>query len=359
MIKQYKRQIIISSLLVLSPILPGVLLWNQLPAQMPMHWGGDGAVDGYGSKLFGVIGVPLLLFGLHWLCILLGMLDRKNHEQNPKAFGIIFWVCPVISVIASGSVYSISLGGKIPAWSMTQIMLGLLLILIGNYLPKCKHNRTLGVRVKWTLANEENWNATHRMAGKTYVAAGFLMMVTAFLPEQWLIAVMLFVVAPIVMLPVLYSYLYYKKQVRGGADPSLFTPQLGKGARIISICCAVLLVIFLIVLNVTGKVSVECGESAFTVSSTYWQGMTVSYDEVETVEYRDARNAGFRINGFGSPKLSVGLFRNEEFGDYFRYTYTQCDACIVVRGAGNVLVISGKDAAQTQEIYQYLMQMID
>ena len=49
MIKQYKKELIVSTLLALLPIAAGLLLWNRLPGQLATHWGIHGADRWSGS----------------------------------------------------------------------------------------------------------------------------------------------------------------------------------------------------------------------------------------------------------------------------------------------------------------------
>ena len=53
---------------------------------------------------------------------------------------------------------------SIDANLILEILMGALLIIIGNYLPKCRQNYTIGIKIPWTLADEDNWNRTHRPA---------------------------------------------------------------------------------------------------------------------------------------------------------------------------------------------------
>ena len=90
------------------------------------------------------------------------------------------------------------------------IVIGLVLAIVGNYLPKCKQNYTIGIKIPWTLNSEENWNKTHRLAGWIWTFGGLLIMLTGFLGGFWIffIVVLLMVVAPLV-----YSYLLHRKGV--------------------------------------------------------------------------------------------------------------------------------------------------
>ena len=80
-------------------------------------------------------------------------------------------------------------------------------MIIGNYLPKCKQNYTMGIKIPWTLDNEDNWNKTHRLAGFLWVIGGVLITLNAFLGNEW---VFLAITLVMTLVPVGYSYLYYK-----------------------------------------------------------------------------------------------------------------------------------------------------
>ncbi|MBR2895453.1 MAG: DUF1648 domain-containing protein, partial [Oscillospiraceae bacterium] len=66
MIKNHKWKLLVSSLLILAPMLVGLLYWNELPGQMATHWGVNGTADGWSSRTFAVVGMPLLLLAMHW-----------------------------------------------------------------------------------------------------------------------------------------------------------------------------------------------------------------------------------------------------------------------------------------------------
>ena len=93
---------------------------------------------------------------------------------------------------------------------LAELFMGLLFIIVGNYLPKSRQNYTVGIRVPWTLADEENWNRTHRMAGFLWVLCGILLLVCALcrVRNPVLIFGLLFVIT---IIPIVYSYLLYKK----------------------------------------------------------------------------------------------------------------------------------------------------
>ena len=180
MVKKNKWRIILSAVLTLLPMLIGFILWNKLPDNMLTHWGSDGAADGSMSKLWAIILIPLILTAVNLLVIFATLLDRKSSEQNAKIIKIIFWIMPVLSLLVNGTMYSIALEGEFKILVILPLFLGILFIVLGNYTPKTTANRTVGIKIYWTLANDENWNKTHRFAGKVWVALGIILLVSAF-----------------------------------------------------------------------------------------------------------------------------------------------------------------------------------
>ncbi len=166
MLKKNPFKIILSAIIILLPMLCGIIMWDALPNTMTTHWGADGNADGFSSKAFAVFGLPCILLILHFVCLLLTLLDKKQKEQNQKALGMIFWIIPIISLLANGIMYRAAFGKEIDLPLFVSVLLGIMFIFMGNYLPKVKQNRTLGIKVSWALHNEENWNKTHRFGGR-------------------------------------------------------------------------------------------------------------------------------------------------------------------------------------------------
>ena len=207
MIKKYKKTLIASSLALLIPVIVGLLLWDKLPDPMPSHWNIHGEVDGWCSKAFGVLGLPAIMLAMQWVCIFASMADPKYQNYNPKMIKLMFWICPVIGLVLCCMVYPQAMGYSVPIEVIMPLLMGVLFIVVGNWMPKCKQTYTMGIKLPWTLNSEANWNATHRFGGKVWVIGGILTMLTAFLGSFWLMMAILLLIA---ILPTVYSYLYYR-----------------------------------------------------------------------------------------------------------------------------------------------------
>ena len=207
-----KFTIIITSVIVLIPMLVGVAFWDVLPEQVAIHWGASGEPDRWCAKAFAVYAVPLIMVALHWACLFATRFDKKNRNQNPKMMNITYWLVPAVSWVANGMTYADALGKDIDVIRLLPIIIGVLFLLIGNYLPKCTPNRTVGIRIKWTLADEENWNATHRFGGKVWFIGAIVILASSLLPAKISVCVMIAATLAMALAPIIYSYCFYKKK---------------------------------------------------------------------------------------------------------------------------------------------------
>ncbi len=209
MIRKNLKTMIITSLVILLPILLGISLWDELPDKIATHWGPDGSADGWSSKPFAVFFMPIILLALHWICAIVTSADPKKQNIEGKPLKLVLWICPLISIFLGVMMYGQSLGKGLNVAFVSIIFFGILFMVIGNFMPKCKHNYTVGIKVPWTLNDEENWNATHRFAGKVWVIGGAVLVLTSFLKNFILFFIITLVMA---IVPIVYSYLYYKNK---------------------------------------------------------------------------------------------------------------------------------------------------
>ncbi len=357
MIKKNKGKLIVSSLVILLPILFGLFGGKILPEEIAVHWGIDGTADGFmnGTTVFFIF--PPIFLALHWVCLILTDIFNKNAEQNKKVMGVIFWLLPVFSLVICGNIFATALGYSVKNIHATAtILIAALFIIIGNYLPKTTRNISIGIKIKWTLSNDENWNATHRFAGKLYVTIGLLSLPTLFLPSKFFPYVIFTLIAVCVIPPILYSYRYYKKQLADGTstkeDYAANNPiKNSKTAATVSIVLGVILAIVLSVILFTGDVETTLSETTFTVKASYWTDLTLAYDDVDAIEYRAESVDGEKIGGFSSARLLLGTFRNDEFDLYTRYTYTGDSPCVVLTVDNKTVVLSAKTEQEVKEIY--------
>lgn len=206
-----KRMMFITSVAILLPIIGGVLLWDTLPEQVPFHWNVQGQVDGWVSRPVAVFVMPFVLLAFQWLCFFLTHLDPKHKDKSPKLMGLVLWIIPVMNLLLNVMVYLTALDRRVDVSVVIPLFFGALFVVIGNYLPKCEPSYTIGIKLPWTLNDEQNWRATHRVAGWLWVAGGLLIMPCTLLPSAVAFGVMMGILVAMCAIPTVYSYRYYKK----------------------------------------------------------------------------------------------------------------------------------------------------
>ncbi len=200
-----KKLVLFTSILILLPSLVGCVFWNQLPEEIPTHFNLLGQADGYNHKMSAIFGLPTLMLLMHWLLLFLMIKDPKSSNISSKIQLLIYWIIPFVSCLSMISIFGESLGYSMMSGLLAQIFMGLVMIVIGNYLPKTHRNYIIGIRLPWTLENDENWRKTHRLAGKIWVFGGLLLFLNSFvqLYVYWVFFLTLFFV---VIIPSVYSY---------------------------------------------------------------------------------------------------------------------------------------------------------
>ena len=329
-IADHKGQLILSSLVTL---LPGLAGWR-------LAWE-----------------AAAFLLG-HWLVLLITFSDRRNREnQSRKAVRLIFWIMPAVSLLTGGVTALLQRGVQSASTLSTAMAMGfgLLFIVLGNYMPKFRQNSFMGIRVKWTLESEANWNATHRMGGKVWVAGGFACLAGAMLPVKAMGAVFPVVLVTVALAPIVYSYYYSKTQPAAEKTVSAPLPLWQKrAARLIVAAVAVIAVwVFL-----AGSAKIVYEDASFTVEASGWQDLTLSYSDIAAVDYLPAEEVpegGIRTYGLGNLRVSFGHFSNEAYGDYIRYTYDSCRDCVrLTTAGGRTVLLNGPDQAATRAIFDQL-----
>ncbi len=210
MIKKYKWSLLFGSLLSLSPIIIGLILWNKLPAQIPTHFSTGNVPNGWSNKPTAVFGLPSFLFAMMWFCFLITSADPRRKNISSKLIRSLIWFMAVLSPVVICSSYAIALGINVNISMIVYLIIGVMLMVIGNYLTKVKQNYSAGIRIPWTLFSEENWNRTHRVSSRIFVLAGLAMIINAFVDSD---VILFIIIMALLTIPYGYSFFLYKKGI--------------------------------------------------------------------------------------------------------------------------------------------------
>ncbi|PFW56160.1 hypothetical protein COL13_16905 [Bacillus cereus] len=208
------RKHIFPLLLIALTIIAWCAAWPHLPGEVPSHINVSGEVDGYMSKMgMLILDVAVMIF-IYVLAIILPKLDPRyaNYGKFSKAYMMMNGAILFFLFASNMMGLANALGYNIPIGIVVNIMIGILFVVLGNYMQQCKPNFFIGIKTPWTLSSEEVWRKTHRLGAKIMMIGGIVIMISAFLPGMWKIISLLSVVIILVVGTMVYSYVAYKKE---------------------------------------------------------------------------------------------------------------------------------------------------
>lgn len=211
--KNSRAVMILSSVVCLLPILLSLAVYNELPEKIAIHWDGSGNPDNYAPKAFAAFGLPILFMIVNLYVNFHLYNSPKRANASTAAVVISAWFCPLLSLILMPVTLFVAMGANIPISLLASALMGVALIVFGNYLPKSRRNYSIGIKLPWTLNDADNWNKTHRMAGHLWIFGGMAFLIGSFLfPESAAWGVLsLAILASLLLAPRLYSYALYKR----------------------------------------------------------------------------------------------------------------------------------------------------
>ncbi len=194
-------------------------VYTRLPDRIPTHWNLQGQPDGWGGRLAAFL-FPAIATGV--VLLLTEVLPRIDPRRaHWDKFRDVLWLIVNIVVLFVGWIMVLSLGVAL-GWNidLPRAMLlgmGLFLTALGNYLPRLRSNWWMGIRTPWTLESERVWRETHRVGGRTFVAAGIVSALGAFLPAPFCPYVSIAALAVASLIPIVYSYVAFRREAAGRA----------------------------------------------------------------------------------------------------------------------------------------------
>lgn len=209
--------LVLSLLLILAATLTGVLLWDRLPDPMASHWDAHDQVDGYISRLWGVLLMPLAALGTLGLFLLIPIIDplKSNIAQFRGVFNSFTVLFLVFLAYLQGLTLAWNLGYRNFKMGAALLpALGALLIFMGYLLRRARRNWFIGIRTPWTLSSDRVWNETHRLASALFAASGVLTILASFLGGTIAFWVVLASLIGSALFLAIYSYALYQRETR-------------------------------------------------------------------------------------------------------------------------------------------------
>lgn len=208
-----KKSDIYNVIIIACSILLTIIVYNKLPDLVPTHWNTMGEIDKYSPKAFGAFMAPVIMIFTWSGMKFLPKIDprKKNYEKFDKSYSVIVSILLTFFLVIHAVTLLAALGYGISIEKIIPLIVGVLFIVIGNYLPKSKSNFFYGIKTPWTLSSEVSWRKTHSLGGKLFVVAGIVCILSSFLLNGNIKAVVFFIAIMIAaIVPIVASYFYAK-----------------------------------------------------------------------------------------------------------------------------------------------------
>lgn len=194
-----KKSLITSCIICLLPILAGVALWNKLPDTMAIHFNINNEADNFTAKGFAVFGLPILMMLLQIFCCFINDINSTKHGERRKFEIIIKSIIPILSVILQAITLGYGLGFDVNIRKIVAAIVGIILIVIGNYQPKLDYIKD------YDKVSTEKARKINRFIGFATVIMGMLFMLSIFLPPV-VTLVSLFLLIPYALICAIYGF---------------------------------------------------------------------------------------------------------------------------------------------------------
>ena len=204
------------ALMIIAPFIYGALIFPQLPSKIPTHFNIEGKADAWGgpSSIFlgpGIMGAVSIF--VYVLLSNLKKFDPKKYDEANDTLYKDFAVLTVVflSILSLIIIYSSTHADEINVGQLILPLVGLSFAGLGWYMPKFKQNYFVGFKLPWTLENVDNWNETHKVAGKIWIYGGlFQVVVTFLLPMKFGFIGFILATAVMVIIPSVFSYRMFR-----------------------------------------------------------------------------------------------------------------------------------------------------
>lgn len=200
--------------LIAITILVWVVYLPELPKELPIHWSLSGEVNGTAAKGNAFVKMISIMVFLYGMFALLPKIDPKKDNYKYFTKGYLTITNSVLTLMFMVNMLIIfrGVGYDLPIAHIAPVLMGAILMVLGNFLQQVRTNFFIGIRTPWTLSSEVVWRKTHRFAAKVFFSAGILLILFGLLPMQWAGMGTLVIIVITVVLPILYSYLVYRNE---------------------------------------------------------------------------------------------------------------------------------------------------
>src|SRR5437588_4400308 len=202
--------------LVVAAVAVALSIWAypQLPPTVATHWNLRGTPDGFSNRALAVAIMPAVILVITGLFNVVPRLDprRENYSKFIGTYWLIANAVIVFMLLAHGMILATGLGYPVKIDRLMPIGVGVLFIILGNYLTRVEPNWFVGIRTPWTLSSDTVWRKTHRPGGALMVIGGSILAISSFLPRPAFLVLFFVTIVIVAVIPIVLSYLLWKRE---------------------------------------------------------------------------------------------------------------------------------------------------
>lgn len=193
-----------------------VCLSLPVGTEIPIHWNLEMEPDGYANRWFALSVIPVVSLGVALLFKVLPLLEprKDNLKKSETAYAAMFWGVQLLMLVIQLSFLNVSWEWGFEMPTFVSLALGLLFIILGNFLGKTRSTFMFGIRTAWTLSSEQVWRKVHRQAGFQFFLLGALLLLTTPWASKLTLPLGLGTMGLILGWATAYSYLLWRKEQR-------------------------------------------------------------------------------------------------------------------------------------------------
>lgn len=201
-----KKILIVTTIVCLLPILVGLIFYNSLPEKIAVHFNINNQPDNYFTKAGFVWGMPIIMLVLQIFCCVVSDLSNKNPEANKKVITIYKWIIPILTIVLYGVTIGYALGKEMDIRKIVMCIIGILFIVMGNYIPKVIGNNRIA-----NLKDERLKRRLTRLMAYLFITNGILAILSIVFDSMVSVAVIGIAILEVILVTI-YAYTKSRKE---------------------------------------------------------------------------------------------------------------------------------------------------
>lgn len=177
------NNLIFTCMICLLPICMGLYFYEELPDTMAVHFNIENQADNFASKNFALFGIPAIMTLLQAFCCIISDINENKKGNSPKIIKIVKWIIPFLTIVVYTLTVLVGLGKTVDIGKIISIVLGVMFMVIGNYMPKMSYDDAKG-NINPLPANESDFKQMMRLWGYTFVIGGMAIIAAIFVSNK-------------------------------------------------------------------------------------------------------------------------------------------------------------------------------